>query len=222
MSFEEPTTTTPILEEKELNELVDKAWDEAWKIIHLEDGWKEEKKNDDNGDVVYSRKKENGKRVYRITISVDCPPEKLIKGFEDCKDLTTWNTTLTRHEVLKNLDNGTKVSYQVTAEAGPGGVVSARDFILISKIGRKGKEWLQGGCSVNYTEPENKNAKNVRAWNGPGGTFVRHTSDPNKCEFIWLMDCDFKGWMPASVADASMPEAQFQFATCVRAFAKTL
>ena len=56
----------------------------------------------------------------------------------------------------------------------------SRDFILISKIGRKGKEWLQGGCSVNYTEPENKNAKNVRAWNGPGGTFVRHTSDPNK------------------------------------------
>ena len=49
-----------LLQEKELIELVDKAWDEAWEIIHLEDGWKEEKKNEENGDVVYSRKKANG------------------------------------------------------------------------------------------------------------------------------------------------------------------
>ena len=46
---------------------------------------------------------------------------------------------------------------------------------------------MHGGCSVNYLEPENPGAKCVRAWNGPGGTFVRHTSDPSKVTINFLL-----------------------------------
>ena len=42
------------------------------------------------------------------------------------------------------MDDGVKISYQITKEAGPGGIVSSRDFILIYKIGRKGNGWMQG------------------------------------------------------------------------------
>ena len=42
------------------------------------------------------------------------------------------------------MDDGVKISYQITKEAGPGGIVSSRDFILIYKIGRKGDGWMQG------------------------------------------------------------------------------
>ncbi len=32
-----------------------------------------------------------------------------------------------------------------------------------------------------------------RAWNGPGAQVVRPVpGDPNSCEFIWLMDCEYK------------------------------
>ena len=61
-----------LLQEKELIELVDKAWDEAWEIIHLEDGWKEEKKNEENGDVVYSRKKANGNIKWKYKVWKFC------------------------------------------------------------------------------------------------------------------------------------------------------
>ena len=102
---------------------------------------------------------------------------------ENTKDLTSWNNTLTKHEILKEFPNSTvKISYQITTEAA-GGMVSARDFIFIYKSARKDNEWMEGGCSVDYPGPKEK--KIVRAWNYPGGQFIRPTSDPNKvCKII--------------------------------------
>ena len=48
----------------------------------MEEGWKKEGKNDENGDVVFSRKLKNGKKVFRIKVIVDCSAEKLIRAFE--------------------------------------------------------------------------------------------------------------------------------------------
>ena len=55
-----------------------------------------------------------------------------------------------------------------------------------------------------------------RAINGPGCQMVGPTDDDNVCEFTWLMDCDYKGWMPQSVLDIAMPVAQTQFIECIR------
>ena len=123
-----------------------------------------------------------GKKIYRIKATIDCSADKLITALENDTDITKWNTTLTNHQLLKEFDNGVKISYQVTTEAGPGGVVSARDFILIHKKGRKDNEWMSGGCSVNYPGPEN--SKFVRAWNGPTGELVRPADDPNKVNVL--------------------------------------
>ena len=43
-----------------------------------------------------------------------------------------------------------------------------------------------------------------------------------QCEFIWLMDCDFKGMMPGPIVEIAMPMAQFQFVDCVRKLASSL
>ena len=118
-----------------------------------------------------------GKKIYRIKIEVDCPPEKLIRAL-DSHDLTTWNKSLAKHEVIKEFPNGVKISYQVTPESGPGGVVSSRDFILAYKQVHKGNEWMEGGCSVDYPGPTS--SKFVRAWNGPTGQYVRPLPNPQK------------------------------------------
>ena len=116
---------------------------------------------------------------------MDCPPEKLIRALETSHDITTWNKSLAKHEVIKEFPNGVKISYQVTPESGPGGVVSSRDFILVYKQCRKGKEWMEGGCSVDYPGP--KSSKFVRAWNGPTGQYVRPLPNPQKvCKDITL------------------------------------
>jgi len=48
------------------------------------------------------------------------------------------------------------------------------------------------------------------------------TGDANSCTFIWLMDCDYKGWMPQSVLDIAMPIAQTQFIDCLKKLAQKL
>ena len=57
----------------------------------------------------------------------------------------------------------------------------------------------------------------MRAWNLPGGQSVRPIpGDVNKCEFMWLMNIEFRGWLPGSIMEMAMPQAQLQFADSVR------
>ena len=44
----------------------------------------------------------------------------------------------------------------------------------------------------------------------------------NVCEFIWLMDCEYKGWIPSSILDLAMPMAQLQFVESVRKLVEKL
>ena len=46
--------------------------------------------------------------------------------------------------------------------------------------------------------------------------------EANKCGLYWLMDCEYKGMIPASVLSLAMPLAQLQFIECVREMAKAL
>lgn len=165
--------------------ILDEAYEDAWENAHNNEGWKEEKKSDE-GDIVYSKKNKKGikkktlkrppiyskcylcknsqiigKKMYKITVTIGVAPEKLIGAFENQKDITKWNTTLSKQEILKQFTNSNaKISYQVTTEAGPGGVVSARDFIFIGKAEKRGSAWMEGGVSIEYPGP--KTSKIVR------------------------------------------------------------
>ena len=61
---------------------------------------------------------------------------------------------------FQKINDKVAISYQVTAEGGPGGIVSARDFIFIFKTDFKGDAFVQGGMSVEYPGP--KDSKIVR------------------------------------------------------------
>ena len=105
----------------------------------------------EDGDIVWSKKNKKGKKMYRIKVIINVSPEKLVKAFETHKeDITKWNQTMARHETVKKFDNGARIFYQLTKANGPGDIVSARDWFLISKSGMRGNVWFQGGCSVDY------------------------------------------------------------------------
>ena len=70
-------------------------------------------------------------------------------------------------------------------------MVSARDFVYVSKKGYDGATFVMGGQSVEYSDAPAK-GKIVRAHNGPGCQMVTPTSDSQVCLFVWLMDCDYK------------------------------
>jgi len=205
------------LTDEEILKIVEDAFDEAYEILYSEDGWKEEKKND-KGDVICSKKSKQGKRIWRVVAKIDCDAEKLSNKFRDTSDICEWNTTLTKHEILKKLNDEVEISYQVTA-AGPGDIVSARDFIFVMKNGHRNGSFVQLGQSIEYPSAP-KESKIVRAWNGPGGIGVKALGN-GEAEFRWLMDCDYKGWIPQKIMDVAMPFAQQQFVDSVRKLAAT-
>ena len=113
------------------HDTVNAAFEEAYAIIISEENWKEVKRNE-FGDIVVTKKNKLGKNIYRVNAVIDVAPEKLIATLKDVSNSTKWNTTLTKCEIVSELSEDVKVSYQVTAE-GAGGLVSARDFVLIFK-----------------------------------------------------------------------------------------
>ena len=88
--------------------------------------------------------------------------------------------------------------------------------------GYKGDVFVSAGCSIDYPDAP-QDSKIVRAWNGPGGQMIKPIAgEASKCELYWLMDCEYKGMIPASVLSLAMPLAQLQFIECVREMAKAL
>lgn len=225
-AFEE---TTPPATQQLIAE-IDDAWREAVRIIQLQDGWTMAKHNAAAGDRVEMRKNSSGQKIYRCRGRVNMPASLLEEKLRDTNGVCTWNTTLTQSKVLAQLSDDVSVSYQVTASAA-GGMVSARDFVFGSKWGRIKDEqsglsrelFVTGGKSVSWPNAP-KSGKLVRAVNGPGCQMVIPVEgkEDSECEVVWLMDCDYKGWMPSSILDAAMPTAQVQFLDCVRKLAAKL
>ena len=114
---------------------------------------------------------------------------------------------MTEAKVLKTINNEVAITYQVRKELnrfcyyinkyfqvtsdGGGGMVSARDFVYVSKKAYKGAVFVMGGRSVEFKEAPSS-SKIVRAVNGAGCQMVSPTEDPNVVELLWLMDCDYK------------------------------
>lgn len=80
--------------------MADEAFDETYEIINNEEGWKDEKKNE-HGDICQSKKSRKGKKIYRIKAVINCDAKKLANALADTTNLTSWNTTITKHEHIK-------------------------------------------------------------------------------------------------------------------------
>ena len=205
--------------DQSLQNTANEAFEEAYDLLISENDWKEVKRNE-FGDVVMTRKNKRGKNIYKINAVVDIAPEKLIPALNDVGNSSKWNKTLKKVEIVSDISDDIKVTYQVTMEAA--GLFSARDFILVLKFGYKNDAYLQAACSIEYPGIE-KDKKMVRAWNYPAGLLLKPiTDEPNKCEILWILDCDLKGWLPASMVSMAMPFMQMQFVESIRELAKTL
>merc|ERR1712045_805890 len=90
------------------------------------------------------------------------------------------------------------------------------EAVISSKKNKDGRRvWL---CSVTVAEqPEVSGI--VRAVHGPGCQMIVDTGAADKCKFVWLMDCDYKGMIPGSVVDIVMPSAQLQMIDCINKLA---
>lgn len=192
----------------------------AWDTLNSS-GWKLEKETS-HGDSVFSKLGPRGSKIYKLVGEVDIDPKTLftemVYNFEN---MPTWNKAVTLGRIVQTIDSSTDVVYQVASE-GPGGVVTARDFVNVRHWKKIGDNWVAGGVAVVHDdEPPQKSI--VRGENGPGCWVFRPVDGTTKkCSFQWLLDTDLKGWIPQYVIDQALTHAMVDFINCIRNYAPVI
>ena len=142
--------------------------------------------------TVQSRFFEGIGKVYKMESVVDCPSVVLGRLFwEDVESQPSWNPNVMECQIFERLNQKTEIIYSTASEAA-GGLISPRDFVTVRRRKRKGPLHLNISCSVDSKDiPVKPNV--IRAHNGPGGWVMRDIpGEPNKSEFIWLLNTDLK------------------------------
>ena len=60
-----------------------------------------------------SRKSKKGNKIYRITAVIDVDAKKLATRLGKMDDITEWNKTLLKYQLLKRINDKVTISYQV-------------------------------------------------------------------------------------------------------------
>lgn len=207
-------------QERELQICGVEALHKAWEMLHSP-GWKVEKESA-HGDTIYTRLGPRGNKIYKLTGVIDTDANTLFNEFvHNFENMSTWNKAINMGRKVQSVDGSTDVVYQLATE-GPGGVVTARDFVTVRHWKKIDNCWVSAIKSVIHKdEPPQKSA--VRGENGPScWVFEPAENAPRKCAFQWLLDTDLKGWIPQYVLDQALTYAMTDFMTCLRSHAPTL
>ena len=71
-------------------------------LVLNSDGWKEEKRIPETGDVVHSKLIKKSHKIFRITATVDIPPQILFDELsQNIENVPKWNPTLIECRLLK-------------------------------------------------------------------------------------------------------------------------
>ncbi|XP_037544545.1 stAR-related lipid transfer protein 3 [Nematolebias whitei] len=184
-------------------------------ILTQEDNWKFEK-NNDMGDSVYTLEIPYHGKTFILKALMQCPAELVYQEvILQPEKMVQWNRTVSVCQVLQRIDDNTLVSYDVSAGAA-GGVVSARDFINVRRVERKGDCYMSAGMATNH-DSKPPCSRYVRGENGPGGFVVlKSSSSPSVCTFIWVLNTDLKGHLPRYLIHQSLAATMFEFMSHLR------
>nr|XP_046271759.1 stAR-related lipid transfer protein 3 isoform X1 [Scatophagus argus]XP_046271760.1 stAR-related lipid transfer protein 3 isoform X1 [Scatophagus argus] len=184
-------------------------------ILAQEDNWKFEK-NNDMGDSVYTLEIPYHGKTFILKAFMQCPAELVYQEvILQPEKMVQWNRTVSICQILQRVDDNTLVSYDVSSGAA-GGVVSARDFVNVRRVERKGDCYLSAGIATDH-EAKPPSGRYVRGENGPGGFVVlKSSSNPSVCTFIWVLNTDLKGQLPRYLIHQSLASTMFEFMTHLR------
>jgi len=116
---------------------------------------------------------------------------------------TKWNPMLSRYEVIKPIDHYTDMTYTETRSMA-GGLISPRDFVNVRRwMKRDGNVVIAEVKAEHQSKPPTED--NIRGQYGPGGYVLLSIKDrPHVTRVMWLINIDFKGWLPRYLVDQTM------------------
>ncbi|XP_046819300.1 steroidogenic acute regulatory protein-like isoform X1 [Vespa crabro] len=172
------------------------------------------------GDVVsYMQTNRPEGKIMKITGIVDAPANMLINWlFDGVEAAPTWNKLVTESMKLQQIDENTDIVYQATGPQG-GGLIGARDFIILRYRNMYGNYYISSGMSVTLKSFPNR--KNVtRGENGVSCWAAEELADgdSSKCRFTWILNTNLKGWLPQKVVDRSLSTALVDFMSYLRKY----
>ncbi|XP_056627479.1 steroidogenic acute regulatory protein, mitochondrial isoform X1 [Triplophysa dalaica] len=193
----------------------EEALNEALEIVESTDGWKLDLA-EKNGDVIYSKALKGNRKVFRLEAELNASPEELYEIlFLRVEEMHRWNPSITSIRVLKQVGRNTMVTHEVSAETA-GNLIGQRDFLSVRHSSRSGSCVYLGGAATRF-ESLPPQSGFVRAEDGPTCIILHalpHHS--RKSRFIWLLNMDVKGWLPKSLVNKALPQAQLDFTKHLR------
>ncbi|KAI4492480.1 hypothetical protein M0804_002271 [Polistes exclamans] len=170
------------------------------------------------GDIIsYMQTKRPEGKIMKITGIVEAPASMLVNWlFDGVEASPTWNKLVTESRKLQHIDENTDIIYQATGSQG-GGLIGARDFIILRHRNKFGNYYISSGMSVTLKSfPSRKNV--VRGENGVSCWAAEKLADgdSSKCRFTWILNTNLKGWIPQKVVDKSLSIALVEFMSYLR------
>lgn len=175
----------------------DKSMDTVLALAATTDGWTSEPSTYE--DVFLHSRDGKPARVYKCETVIDLSPEELFDElYGRFETSSTWNVTAAQNNILQPLSEQTDLVHLVTAPA-LGGMITSRDFVNT----RTWKKHDGGYVIASVCAGKNllKTTKGItRGENGPTGFIILpHESSPFQSRFVWILNCDIKGYFPSSL-----------------------
>ncbi|RLU17971.1 hypothetical protein DMN91_010212 [Ooceraea biroi] len=177
--------------------------------------WKIETRSEHGDEVSYMQLPKEGK-IMKVTAVLDAPAGTLIDSlFDDFEHSPQWNNLVTEAMKLQNIDDDTDIVYQMTSSYG-GGLITARDFIILRHREKCGDFYISGGISIPMASIQVR--PNVtRGENGVScfAAEVLH-EEADKCRFTCISNTNLKGWLPQTLVERSMASSLIEFMSYLR------
>ncbi|KAG5308400.1 PREDICTED: stAR-related lipid transfer protein 3 [Acromyrmex echinatior] len=155
-------------------------------------------------------------KVMKIMGIIDAPASILIDLlFDGVEEQVSWNKLVTESIKLQYIDENTDIVYQATSPFG-GGIITARDFVILRHRKKYGNYYITSGVSIPTASVEVR-PNMTRGENGISCFATEELPDEvSKCRFTWILNTNFKGWIPQTVVDKSLSTGLVNFMTYLR------
>ncbi|XP_037547025.1 steroidogenic acute regulatory protein, mitochondrial [Nematolebias whitei] len=171
---------------------------------------------ENNGDVIYSKVIAGTGTVFKLEAVLEASVNELYDLlFVRVEEMPRWNPNIQQIKVLKQVGPETVVTHEVTAEMA-GNVMGQRDFLSVRHSCKQDSCVYLGGAAIQL-ESFPPQTGFVRAEDRPTCIIIRPLDkDTTKSSFTWLLNMDIKGWLPTSIVNHALPQAQLAFTRHLR------
>ncbi|XP_067828753.1 steroidogenic acute regulatory protein-like [Heptranchias perlo] len=193
----------------------EEALHKALGILNQDAGWTTEIKME-NGDNVVSKVLPGTGKVFKLEAVLDASMEHVHNElYEKVDQMSSWNPSVKHIHVLQKIGNETMVTHEIMGDTA-GNIIGRRDFVNVRHCWKEGSYcYLAGIATESKFMPAQKGF--VRAETGPS-CIILHPADnnKNKTQFTWLLSMDLKGWLPKSLINQALSQAQVDFVEHLR------